>query len=119
MAQEHLMAIAVAEARPACAGEPDIVERVKKAMRVCNNHWMVTAEVHRVNAALAAAALESNEKERDRITRSGSAMNKANNALAALISGVPVDLEALSAQMPKEDDLLPIMDMWNAVKKGK
>jgi hypothetical protein len=46
-------------------------------------------------------------------------MNKANNALAALIGGVPVDLEALVEQMPKEDDLLPIMDMWNAIKKGK
>lgn len=110
----NVMSIAVLEARNACKGEPDILERIKKAMRACHNHWMVTNELQQLNSALAAAMLESDEAEKDRIGRSGKSMNRANDVLTALVRGVPVDLEALDNE-EKQDDLIPVAQMWREI----
>jgi hypothetical protein len=119
MGAEAVMAIAVTEARTACKGEPNIEQRIKKAMRACHGHWMVTNEVQQLNSALAAAALESPiVDEKNRILRSGSALNKLNYALNAAVSGVPVDFTRLVDEIPKEDDRLPLIDWWNETKKG-
>jgi hypothetical protein len=112
---DNVMVIAVHEAREACKGEPDILERVRKAMRACHDHWMVTNESQQLNSALAAAMLESDALEKERIGRSGKAFNRANSALAALASGVPVDLEKMLAE-EQGDDLLPIADLWRKTK---
>lgn len=106
------MMIAVAEARTACKDEPDITERVKKAMKVCHNHWMETNETNQFRSALAAAMLESeDEVEKDRIGRSSRALNKLSAMLSALQAGVPVDVEAMAAEK-RDEDLLPLMDLW-------
>jgi hypothetical protein len=111
------MALAISEARSACKGEPDILERVRKAMTVCHDHWMCTLEVDQFNSALAAAMLESmDEKERDRIARSGRAFNSVNNAFAAMVSGVPVDLEAVAKQAELGDDIIQVHKLWNETK---
>lgn len=112
----NVMAIAVHEARDACKGEPDILERVRKAMRACRDHWMVTNEGQQLNSALAAAMLESDEAEKDRIGRSGKNFNRANSVLAALVAGVPVDLEQMAAEK-QDDDLLPIADLWRSTAR--
>lgn len=112
-----VMSIAVTEARGACKGEPDILERIKKAMRACHGHWMVTNEAEQLNSAIAAAALESDGDEKDRILRSGKAFNDANNAVAALMRGVPVDLEAMVEKMDKSDDILPVRKLWDETKQ--
>lgn len=113
-----VMSIAVTEARNACKGESDILERIRKAMRVCHNHWMVTGEAQQLNSALAGAMLESEGEERDRIGRSGKAFNRANIALAAMVSGVPVDIEAMEAELASEpvDDIIPIAQLWRETK---
>lgn len=113
-----LMSIAISEARSACKGEPNIIERVKKAMRACHDHWMVTNEGQQLNSAMAAAALESEGDEKDRILRSGKAFNDANNALNALIQGIPVDMEEMVARMDKSEDILPVRDLWNETKRA-
>lgn len=102
--------IAVTEARSSCKDEPDIAERLKKAMRACHGHWMVTAETEQFRAAVAAAALESNEEEKDRILRSGRKATEINNAMAAAAAGVPVDL--ISVLSDADEDLLPLMRLW-------
>lgn len=112
------MMIAVAEARTACKGEPDIAERIKKAMKVCRNHWMETNETNQFRSALAAAMLESeDEAEKDRIGRSSRAIAKLNAMLNALQAGVPVDIEAMSAEK-RDADLLPLMDLWHDRQKA-
>lgn len=105
------MHIAIHEAREACKGEPDIIERLKKAMKPCRNHWMETNEQNQFRSALAAAMLESNEADKDRIGRSSRALNKLSAMLGALQQGVPVDIEAMAAE-PRDEDLLPLMDLW-------
>src|SRR3954469_14107505 len=104
--------IAAAEARSSCAGEPDIIERIKKAMRACHDHWMVTNETEQFRAALAAAIMESPEEEKDRIGRSSKALNKVGAMLQALQAGVPVDFESMAAEK-QDDDILPLRQLWN------
>jgi len=111
---DPIMAIAVLEARDACKGEPDILERVKKAMRACADHWMVTNPLQQLNAAIAAAALESNDAEKDIILRSGKDMNTAIATIQALISGVPVDMEKMDRP---DQDLIPIAEMWRVIAR--
>jgi hypothetical protein len=104
--------IAAAEARSRCKGEPDVVERIRKAMRACRNHWMVTNEPDQFRAAVAAALLESEGADKDRIERSAAALNKIGAMLGALPAGVPVDIEAMAAE-PKQDDLIPLRKLWD------
>lgn len=116
---DAVMAIAVTEARHACKGEPDILERIRKAMRACHNHWMVTNEAHQFNAALAAAMLESEGAEKDRIGRSGKAFNRLNNAVGAMVNGVPVDIEAVAEEAKNDgDDLIPVRKLWDETARS-
>lgn len=107
--------IAASEARGSCADEPDITERIKKAMKACHNHWMVTSEPEQFRAALAAAMLESPPDERDRIERSARALNRVAAVLTALQAGVPVDLEGIAAEK-QDDDLIPLRKLWDETR---
>lgn len=111
------MLIATSEARHACRGEPDITERLKKAMRACRDHWMETNEANQFKSAIAAAMLESAGDERTRIERSAAALNKLGAMIQALTAGVPVDLEAMAAE-PKQDDLIPLRTLWDETATG-
>jgi hypothetical protein len=106
------MLIAVSEARNACKGEPDVTERIRKAMRACRGHWMETNEENQFRAAVAAAALESEGEEKDRVERSAKALGRLSAVMNALQAGVPVDLEAMIAE-PKDDDLIPLSGLWH------
>jgi hypothetical protein len=107
-----VMAIAATEARAACKGEPDVIERIKKAMKACRNHWMVTDENEQFRAAVAAALLESNGEEKDRIERSAKSLSRVSAMLKAMQAGVPVDIEAMAAE-PQESDLIPLNKLWH------
>jgi len=107
-----LMAIAATEARHACKGEPDVIERIKKAMKACRNHWMVTDEKEQFRAAVAAALLESEGEEKDRIERSAQSLNRLGAMLNAMQAGVPVDIEAMAAE-PQDADLIPLNKLWH------
>lgn len=106
------MVIAVHEARDACKGEPDLVKRIEKAMRACRNHWIETNEDAQFKSALAAAMLESDEADKDRITRSMDQLRKVSAVIGALQAGVPVDLEKMAEDKPAED-ILPLSRMWH------
>jgi hypothetical protein len=103
------MQIAAMEAREKCKGEPDLMKRIEKAMRACRDHWMETNQSSQFRAAVAAAMLESEGLERDRIERSAAALNRANAALQAMQAGVSVNLDALD---PADDDIIPLMKIW-------
>lgn len=107
-----IVMIAAAEARGQCKDEPDVIERVKKAMKACRNHWMVTDENEQFRAAVAAAMLESDPVERERIERSAQALNKVGAMLKALQAGVPVDIEAMAAEK-QDEDIIPLNKLWH------
>jgi hypothetical protein len=106
------MVIAVHEARDACKGEPDLVKRIEKAMRATRNHWMETSEDAQFRSALAAAMLESDDADKDRITRSMAQLRKVSAVIGALQAGVPVDFEKMAEDKPV-DDILPLSRMWH------
>jgi hypothetical protein len=109
---DNVMAIAATEAQHACRGEPDLMERIKKAMKACHGHWMETNPSNQFRAAVAAAMLESEGLERDRLERSAAALKRANAALQAMQAGVDVDLEAA---LKADDDVIPLAKMWREV----
>jgi hypothetical protein len=82
--------LAAAEARSSCKGEPNLIERIKKAMRACHNHWMVTDEKDQFRAAIAAAMLESEGEDRDRIERTAKAMNRVGAMIQAKAAAKPL-----------------------------
>ena len=103
--------IIASEMNDACKAEPDLLERIRIAMRGAQNHWMVTNEQEQFRGALAAAMLASSEDEKDRITRSLQPMK----ALSAMMSGVPVDFDAVAKSMGAED-LIPLKKMWDEIR---
>ena len=110
--------IVAAEARSACSGEPNITKRIKKAMRASRGHWMATNETDQFRGAIAAAILESEGAEKDRIERSAKKLNQLGAVLSALQAGVPVDLEAMAAEQ-SDADLLPLRKLWDDTKPSK
>jgi hypothetical protein len=108
---DGVVAICAHEARSACAGEKDLMERIRKAMKAARGHWMVTDPHQQFRAAVAAAVLESEGEERSRIERSAQALNKLGAALQALQAGVPVDLAGMVEK--QDDDLIPLQKMWH------
>jgi hypothetical protein len=103
--------MATHEAREACRGEKDIIERLKKAMRVTHDHWMETNESEQFRSAVVAAMLESDADDSDRIKRSFAHQVKVAALMQALICCVPVDLEKMAAE-PRDPDLIPLQDLW-------
>lgn len=104
---DGVTAIAVAEARNACKGEPNIEKRIAKAMKATANHWMQTNKDEQLRAALAAAMLESDEGECDRIRRNVDVIR----ALNAAMNGVPVDMGQVMDQL-EEAEVLPLRKLW-------
>lgn len=110
-------AIVAATVRTDCQGEPDLMVRIQKAMKAAANHWMVLDEAQQFRGAVAAAIVESEGAERDRIERSAKALGRIGAMLQALQAGIPVDLEGMAAEK-QDDDLIPLRAMWDEAKKA-
>lgn len=106
------LSVAVAIIRRVCEGEPDLIERIRKAMAEAKDYWMSTNDDLRFRAAVGAALVETkDEGEKDRIVRSVQALRD----LSAMISGVPVDFERVAERM-SEFEPLPLVKMWHEAK---
>lgn len=109
--------LVAAECKSACAGEPDLEKRIKKAMAVVKDgHWMFPGERYadlRFRGALAAVMLaeETTEDEKARVSNS----LKQLRSLSALLNGIPVDTEAMLKEQ-EENPPLPLMTWWHEVK---
>ncbi len=111
---EMVVSIVAAECRSACAKEPDLVERIKKAMRqVVHEHWAATDEDARFRGAVAAAYADplTTEEDKQRITFT----LKKMQALNAMLSGVQIDIDALTAGLD-EIEPIPLVSLWKDAK---
>lgn len=99
------MLVAVKDIAIECAGEPDLMERVRKAMQHARAHWLIADPNARYTAAVAAALLETTEPaERERLERSiGLA-----RAVGGLLDGFAVDDKAFA----HVEDCIPLLGMW-------
>ncbi len=114
MSDEVMFGIMVTE----CQGidEPDLAERIKACMRRTYDHWMVIDEDMQFRGALAAAMVLSETGDREHIQAS----LKPLQALSALMSGVPVDLDRVvrEQEAAKEagQEPIPLRKLWDDVK---
>lgn len=116
MTETVSIAIATSDARTACANTPDVIECLKKAMRATLNHWMETNEGAQVRAACAAAMLESDAINQEKIAVSYRALAMLSQTMAAAAAGVPIAWDEM--EMPPEN-ILPIMKLWWEIKGEK
>lgn len=112
---DTLLAIAVADMRPACKDEPDLTERLRKAMKAAQSFWMSTDDDLRFRGACGAAMLESPEDEKQKIVYSVQEMRKVNMMLMAAMSGASVDIAATLDGIDMEK-VLPLKKLWDEAK---
>lgn len=105
-----------AEVRDKLAELKTAEDMLAVTFKAAKNHWMFTDDQTQFKGAIGAAMIGLGEgDERDRLTRSFQALSKASAVLAALQAGVPVDLEAMAAERPAKEDVIPLAKMWHAV----
>ena len=111
------LAIIATECKSACVGESNLEQRIRKAMApVAHTHWMFPGDENadlRFRGAIAGALLapKTTETEKDQIKNT----LKQLRSLSALISGVPVDLEAIT-KFQEENPPLPLMKWWHEIR---
>lgn len=89
---DNLLFLAMVAARQAIRPEDSLEDRCRAAMKGTYRHWMVTDEDTQFKAAVAAVYEQtSDEDERQRIKDELESLRD----LAALLSGVNVDIEAI------------------------
>lgn len=110
------LALIAHDCKSACAGEPNLEKRIRKAMKeVAKGHWMFPHDDDLCfRGALGGVLLaeETTQEEKDRITASLQSVR----AMSAILSGVPVDAGRLLDQMKDGPELLPLLPMWNEAK---
>lgn len=116
--QDAELVIAVQIIRPACKGEPDLTERLRKAMKEASTYWASTNDDLRFRAACGAAMLESPPDERERIRETIAAMRKVYSALNAASAGASVDIVGTLESIGNQEDLLPLRKMWDEIKEA-
>lgn len=113
MSDAVLMIIAQ-ECRAACAGEVNLVARLRKAMgAVASGHWLTIDDDMCLRGAVAGVMLadETTDEDKQRIKTTLLQLR----SLAALLSGVPVDIESM-ANSVAEDKPLPLLKLWHEAK---
>ena len=106
----NIVLIAAVEAEHAAraAGDVSIEDRARAAMRATRNHWMATQEEDQFTAACEGLARTATPDELERIE----ADLRTQQALAAMLNGVPVDLEAALAARG-EVEPIGLMKLWH------
>lgn len=101
-------AIAAAEARHVVKVEDALEDRLKATMKATRGHWMATDEDDQLYAAIGAVYALASEEEKKQITNELEHLK----ILSALLSGVPVDFEAI----PPLANPIGIMKLWQDTK---
>jgi hypothetical protein len=97
--------IAITDVRAACKDEPDLEQRVRKAMRQAHTFWLSTDDQLRFRAAVAAAVMESPPSEATAIMESLGALQLMAGAMET------GDLEAVERHAALSIRL-PLLKMW-------
>ena len=112
------LAIISSECESACANEPDLERRIVKAMRpVANGHWMFTGDEDLCFRGAIGGVLRSpqtTEEEKERLIASVEGLR----TISAILSGVPVDLEAAMDKLNSGPQVIPLQKLWLEAKQG-
>lgn len=101
--------IVIAEAKSAAEGKDTLEDKLTAAMNSARNHWMVLDEDKQFRGAVGAVMLLVDDETRERIEIE----MKTLNAMSAMISGVPIDIERV--EVP--EDPIGLLKMWKDLKE--
>lgn len=109
---EIALQIIGSEADSAIRAATTLEEKCKAAFSVARNHWMFTDESLQFQAAIGAVISRVEGEDRELLE----AECRALKSLNAMISGVPVDPEALAAQIP--ENIVGLPALWAESKES-
>ena len=101
--------IAVIEAKSAASGVSGLENRLLAAMRATRNHWLLTDDNRRFNAAVAAVSLLSDDGDRRRILQEAKGLSMLQSALS---QDMPVDLDELCKL---KFEPIGLLNLWRRV----
>lgn len=108
------MKIAISEIEGKLTKNTSIKERLKQAMRLAMDHWLVTAEQEQFRCAVGAVMLTTSEEERMLLSEE----MRSLSAISAATQGIPVDFEAaLAGNHPEK--WYHLMPLWKELKAVK
>lgn len=107
----HSVAMSIAATEARCAVEllPEaspIEDRLRAAMKVTYRHWMATDENDQFIAACEGVYGLASDDEKERIESELRSLSH----LAAMLDGVPIDMDAMAAQIPT--DPIGLRKLW-------
>jgi hypothetical protein len=105
------MLIAIDEIEAKLDKKASIEDRLKQAMKLALNHWLITDEDQQFRCAVGAVLLTASEEEKAVINEE----LKFLRTLGSAIDGVPVNSEAMLMGMSKKS--YGLISLWRAVKK--
>lgn len=88
--------------------------RLRAAMQATANHWMATNEEDQFNGAMQGCARTCDDAEREVLE----AEIERLNLLSAMMSNVPVGIEAITARLEAMPESIGAQKMWREVKHG-
>ncbi len=110
MMNDAMFAIIMSEVREKVASANDLEGKLQAAMRGAKNHWMVLDEQTQFKAAVGAVMIDYGEDSAD-FQRLEAEM-KALRTLAAMASGIPVDISRLDTS----EEPIGLTKMWKEIQ---
>jgi len=104
-----MLALVMTSCQPVVRAEDSLEDRFRAAMKEASNHWMVLDRDVQFRGAIGAVYSAASEPEKARID----VELKAMKALNALLSGVPINFDAL--ELPPDEERLGLIRMWQEV----
>lgn len=112
MSVSNSMIIAMSEIEGKIDAKAPIKERLKQAMKLAMNHWLVVDEDTQFRCALGAVAASASPEERLKITEELALLK----GISAAANGLPIDFQELWDRAPENPYGLQVL--WMEVKEA-
>jgi len=110
MSISNSIKIAIMEIEGQLDKTASIEDRLKKAMKLAKNHWLIVDEDEQFKSAVGAVLLKASEEERQIINQE----MRILGALSAAQAGIPVNIEAVLPDDVKKS--YGLVKLWKETK---
>ncbi len=100
------MLIAITEVKDKLEIGDSLDGRLKEAMKLAKNHWLVTDESKRFDIAIASVMLVASAEDKERLAEELGCLKM----LSSSISGVPINLSEFKLENP-----IGLLKMWKEI----
>lgn len=113
MSLSNSMMIAMGDIERKLDKEAPVKERLKQAMKLVQNHWLVTDEDEQFRSAIGAVLVTVSPEEKEIIMREIDFLK----GLVAAVEGVPIDVGELLTRRP--ENAYGLRGLWIEAKMGE